>query len=49
MSEAHRETDCQRQTEAWGGCNEYATPCGDNDLINNNILTLQPSLLGDAL
>lgn len=49
MTGAHRETDCQRQTEPWGGCNEYAAPCGGDDLINNNKLSLWPGLLGAAL
>lgn len=49
MTGAHRETDCQRQTEPWGGCNEYAAPCGGDDLINNNKLSLRPGLLGAAL
>lgn len=49
MTGAHRETDCQRQTEPWGGCNEYAAPYGGDDLINNNKLSLRPGLLGAAL
>lgn len=49
MTGAHRETDCQRQTEPWGGCNEYAAPYGGDDLINNNKLSLWPGLLGAAL
>lgn len=49
MTGAHRETDCQRQTEPWGGCNEYAAPYGGDDLINNNKLSLLPGLLGAAL
>lgn len=49
MTGAHRETDCQRQTEPWGGCNEYAAPYGEDDLINNNKLSLWPGLLGAAL
>lgn len=39
LTEAHRETDCQRQTEPWGGCNEYAAPYGGDDLINNHKLS----------
>lgn len=49
MTGAHRETDFQRQTEPWGGCNEYAAPYGGDDLINNNKLSLWPGLLGAAL
>ncbi len=49
MTGAHRETDCQSQTEPWGGCNEYAAPYGVDDLINNNKLSLWLGLLGAAL
>lgn len=49
LTGAHRETDCQRQTEPWGGCNEYAAPYGGDDLINNHKLSLWPGLLGTAL
>lgn len=49
LTGANRETDCQRQTEPWGGCNEYAAPYGGDDLINNHKLSLWPSLLGAAL
>lgn len=49
LAEAHRETDCQRQTEPWGGCNEYAAPYGVDDLINNHKLSQWPGLLGAAL
>lgn len=49
LTEAHRETDCQRQTEPWGGCNEYAAPYGGDDLRNNHKLSQRPGLLGAAL
>lgn len=49
LTGAHRETDCQRQTEPWGGCNEYAAPYGGDDLINNHKLSRWPGLLGAAL
>lgn len=49
LAEAQRETDCQRQTEPWGGCNEYAAPYGVDDLINNHKLSQWPCLLGAAL
>lgn len=43
MTGAHRETDCHRQTKPQGGCNEYAAPCGGDDLTNNNKLSLCPA------
>ena len=49
VTAAHREADCQRHTAPQGGCNEYAAPCGQDDLINNNKLSPWPGLLGAAL